>query len=154
MSGTEPVLAPTGVDREAAARRNRRIIHPVGTVAVLAAVATVGISAGPAGAVGSATTLECESIACAAAYIGVPAPALAAEIVTETWRTGTLGLHVAIEELDAAMVRQLSAGAPMFDSGLVPSYRAVIARHDTIRDALLDQTVTALRSVLGVVSPP
>jgi hypothetical protein len=125
-----------------------------GGLAVLAAVAAAGPPAGPAGATDSAATLGCEPIACAATYIGVPRSALAADIVNETRRTGTLGTQVAIEQLDAAMARQLSASAPRIDASLLPWYRAVIARHDAIRDALLDQTVTALRGVLGGVSPP
>jgi hypothetical protein len=80
--------------------------------------------------------------------------ALAAGIVNKTIRTGALGTQVAIDQLDAAMERQLSASAPTLDLSLVPWYRAVIARHDAIRDALLDQTVTALRGPIGGMSSP
>jgi hypothetical protein len=53
------------------------------------------------------------------------------------------------------MVRQLTASAPSFDTNLTVSYREVVARHDATRDALLDQTVAALRGVgLGLVSRP
>jgi hypothetical protein len=131
-------------------RPTRTVRSSIVGLAVLAAVA----DAGPAGATESAATLDCEPMSCAAAYIGVPRSALAADIVNETRRTGTLGTQVAIEQLDAAMARQLSASGPRFDSSLLPWYSAVIARHDAIRDALLDQTVTALRGVGGGVSPP
>jgi hypothetical protein len=134
--------------------RSVRSTIAAGGLTVLTVLATVATPAGATVATGSPTTLECEPIVCAAAYIGVPAPALAADIVNETIRTGTIGAQIAIRQLDAAMTSQLTASVPSFDSGLIPAYRAVIARHDAIRDALLDQTVTALHSVLGVVSPP
>ena len=134
--------------------RTLRTSIVAGGLALLASVA-VGTPAGLAGATGSPTTPACDAIACAAAYIGVPTTTLADDIVNETIRTGTLGTQIAIDQLDTAMANLLSTGAPRLDSSLLPWYRAVITRHDTIRDALLDQTVTALRGVgLGLVSPP
>ena len=116
-------------------------------IAACAAIATTAVAAGAADAAFAAkspTLLGCEPIDCAAAYIGVPSTTLAAATVNETTRTGTLGTHVAIDQLDAAMAHKLSAIAPTPSATLVMSYWVVIANHDAIRDALLDQAVTAL----------
>jgi hypothetical protein len=86
----------------------------------------------------------CEPIECAAAYIGVARSTLGADIVNETIRTGTLGTQVAFGQLDAAMAQKLSAIAPASSASVVASYQGVIANHDTIRDALLKQTVCCL----------
>ena len=120
-----------------------------GGCAMLAAVATLGTAAGPALAATSSSTLGCEPIACAATYIGVPTRTLAADIATQTRRTGTLGIHVAIDQLDAALAAQLSAIVPGTDESLVMSHYTAITRHHAIHNALLDQAVTGLRGALG-----
>ena len=116
------------------------------TIAACAAIATtiVASPADPAHAASTPPSLGCEPIACAAAYIGVPRSAVAADIVNETRRTGTIGTQVAIDQLDAAMTRKLSAIASSPEASLVMSYWVVIANHDAIRDALLDQAVSYL----------
>jgi hypothetical protein len=116
-------------------------------IAVCTAIATTAIaagSAGPAFAASGQPPLGCEPIECAAAYIGIPSTTLAADIVNETTRTGTLGTQVAIDQLDTAMAHKLWAIAPAASATLVMSYWVVIANHDAIRDAVLNQAVTAL----------
>ena len=54
------------------------------------------------------------------------------------------GRPPAVNQLDAAMAQKLSAIAPAPSAGLVASYQMVIANHDTICDALLDQAVSGL----------
>jgi hypothetical protein len=110
----------------------------------LTVTALAGSAATPAHASSNPPPLGCEPIECAAAYIGVPRSTLAADIVNETIRTGTLGTQVAVNQLDAAKAHKLSAIAPALSAGLVASYQTVIANHDTIRDAVLDQAVSGL----------
>jgi hypothetical protein len=76
----------------------------------------------------------------------VPRSTIAAAIANETRRTGTLGTQVAIDQLDAAMAHKVSAIALAASAALVLSYWVVIANHDAIRDALLDQAVSSLLS--------
>ncbi len=90
-----------------------------------------------------------EPITDAAAYIGVTAASLAAEIVNETMRTGLPGTHVAIEQLDAAMARQLSTLTPGTDANTIFATQAIIATHHAIRNAILSQTVTVLQGALS-----
>jgi hypothetical protein len=116
-------------------------------IAVCTAIATTAIagsSANPALATSDPPPLGCEPIDCAAAYVGVPRSTLAADSVNETFRTGTLGTQVAIDQLDAAMADKLSAIAPEPSASLVWSYWLVIANHDAIRDAVLNQAGTDL----------
>lgn len=119
-----------------------------GWMTLLSAV-SVGTAADPGAAVASSPPLGCEPIACAAADIGVPATTLASEIAAEAQRTGTLGVQVAIDQLDAAMATGLAAIPPAPEGTLAASQRSVIARHHAVRDALLTQAVTALRAALG-----
>ena len=87
-------------------------------------------------------------IACAAAYIGVPATTLAVDIVNEARRSGTIGMQVAIGQLDTAMTRQLTASDRSGPDGALLSW-SIVAVRDAIYDALLNQSFAALRSVLG-----
>jgi hypothetical protein len=125
---------------------HRARIVRLSAIAVCAAIATTAIAAGPAdpALAASRPPQDCDPIDCAAVYIGVPSSTLAADIVNETRRTGTLGTQVAIDQLDVAMAHKLSAIAPAPSGDLVMSYWVVIAGHDTIRDALLDQAVSNL----------
>jgi hypothetical protein len=111
-----------------------------------------GSSASPLGApppfASPPPPLNCDPIACAAAYIGVPATTLAVEIATEATRTGTIGTQVAISQLDAAMSRQLAVSDRSDPASLLFNW-SILVIHDAIHDALLDQSVTALRGVLG-----
>lgn len=91
---------------------------------------------------------NCDPIACAAAYIGVPATSLAVEIATEARRTGTIGTQVAINQLDAAMTRHLAASDPSDPAHQLFNWSIAMIR-DAIHDALLDQSTTALRAALG-----
>jgi hypothetical protein len=127
--------------------RLARIVRYSSAIALgtaLAAIAIAGSAATPAHASSDPAPLGCEPIECAAAYIGVSRSTLAADIVNETIRTGTLGTRVALNQLDAAMAQKLSAIAPTPSASLVASYQTVIANHDTIRDAVLDQAVSGL----------
>lgn len=114
-------------------------------IAVCAATTAIaGGSANAALAASSPPPLGCEPIDCAAAYIGVSRSTIVADIVNESRRTASLGTQVAIDQLDAAMAQKLSAIAPATAASLVMSHWVVIANHDAIRDALLNQAVAAL----------
>ncbi len=118
-------------------------------LAAVAAVVTLSIPANPALATDASPPLGCEPITCAADYIGVPTPTLRVDIANHAMQTGTLGTQIAIDQLDIARARQLSALPVAPDGSLDMSHWNVIARHHAIRDALLHQAVTALRGVLG-----
>jgi hypothetical protein len=87
-------------------------------------------------------------IACAAAYIGVPPTALAADIGNEARRTGTIGTQVAIDQLDTALTRHLTTSDAAHPATAVSKWSS-IALHDAIHDTLLHIAVTGLRGALG-----
>jgi hypothetical protein len=119
-----------------------------GSCVALAALAPLDSSTAEARVARTPPTLA-EPITDAAAYIGVTAASLAAEIVNETMRTGLPGTDVAIEQLDAAMARQLSTLTPGTDANTIFATQAIIATHHAIRNAILSQTVTVLQGALS-----
>lgn len=129
------------------------MLRPIRTLRSLAIAA--GCAALTASSLGAPTTrtaaaqapgsLDAEPIARAAAYIGVPTSALAADIVAATTPTGISGMQVAVDQLDAAMTRHLASFALVIDENTVLAHHAAAAE---IRDALLDQAVTVLQSAL------
>jgi hypothetical protein len=131
--------------------RRTRIVRSCAITAGCAVLATLSPFASPArqALANPPPPVSSDPISLAAAYIGTPTSTLAADIVNETMRTGLPGTQVAIDQLDAAMTRQLSALAPTTDSSTIMAYRSLVVAHDTIRDQLLDRTLTALKGALG-----
>jgi hypothetical protein len=121
--------------------------------AVLAAVLLFGAPARQARAESDPPSLNRDPITMAAAFIGVSTATLAADIVNETMRTGTIGVHVAIDQLDAAMSMKLSAPEPTTDQSVIWTHYSVIVSHDTIRDALLSHAVTVPQGRLSRTEP-
>ena len=128
------------------ARRRRRAV--LGAVAAVA-LATLGI-AGVAGAAPPEPNplLQCNPIACAAAYIGVPASDLSSAAQAESRRTGLGGMTIVIEKLDAAEKDRLSATGPTVGPMQALARYSIVATHDALRDLLLAYAVGT------VVSPP
>ena len=87
---------------------------------------------------------------CAAACIGALARStLAADIVDETRRTGTIGTQ-SPSTSSTPPGRDSSPPSPPRPTGALDiAHVDVIARDDAIRDAFLDQAVTGLRAALG-----
>lgn len=124
--------------------------HPRISKLLLAAGALAVVVLGTSSISTAATppALECAPIACAAAYIGVPERSLATDIANEARRTGIIGTAVALDQLDTALSLRLTT-ASGGDVGAALDRWSAITIHDAIRDLLLTQAYTGLRSALG-----